>query len=127
MIYEIRTYIPVNGRADAMRARFLNHVAKEFFPKYGIELVAVFTPQDVSDRRLIYITRFSNEGHRASAWKAFSGDPDWAAIKKESETEGPLLESQQINILTSAMAGLADGHQIDQHHAERRLRQRSSK
>ncbi len=62
MIYEIRTYIPVNGRADAMRARFLNHVAKEFFPKYGIELVAVFTPQDVSDRRLIYITRFSNEG-----------------------------------------------------------------
>jgi len=112
MIYEIRTYIPVNGRADAMRARFLNHVAKEFFPKYGIELVAVFTPQDVSDRRLIYITRFSNEGHRASAWKAFSGDPDWAAIKKASETEGPLLESQQINILTSAMAGLADGHQM---------------
>lgn len=106
MIYEIRTYIPVSGGEDAMRARFLNHVAKKFFPKHGIDLVAVFTPQEVSDGRLIYITRFPGEQERASAWKVFSADADWAGIKKASESDGPLLESQQINILTPAIAGL---------------------
>jgi hypothetical protein len=106
MIYEIRTYTPVKGRAAAMRARFLEHVAKEFFPKHGIELVAVFTPQDVSDERLVYVTRFSGEQTRAAAWQAFSSDADWAQIKKASEAEGPLLETQQVSILTPAMAGL---------------------
>jgi len=89
-----------------MRARFLEQVAKIFFPKHGIELVAVFTPLDISDGRLVYVTRFLNEQARAAAWQAFSADADWAGIKKASEAEGPLLESQHVSILTPAMAGL---------------------
>lgn len=106
MIYEIRTYNAVKGRAAAMRNRFLTHVAKTFFPRHGIDLVAVFTPQDVSDERLVYVTRFPSEQARAAAWQSFSADADWAEVKKTSEAEGPLLESQEICILTSAMAGL---------------------
>lgn len=106
MIYEMRTYVPVKGRSAEMRTRFTTHVAQEFFPRHGIELVAAFVPQDATDERLVYITRFSNEDARAAAWQAFSSDAGWKAVKAASEVNGPLLESQDVQVLTPAMTSL---------------------
>jgi hypothetical protein len=41
LIYEIHVYEAADGKADAMRARFVNEVASKFFP-HGIELVGLF-------------------------------------------------------------------------------------
>ena len=60
MIYEIRVYEAAEGKADAMRRRFLEIVAAKFFPRHGIELIGAFTSQ-TEDGRLTYMTRFADE------------------------------------------------------------------
>jgi hypothetical protein len=108
LIYEIRVYEAAEGRADAMRRRFLDNVAAKFFPRHGIELLGVFTAP-VEDGRLTYMTRFADEDARKKAWAAFGADPEWAALKAASETDGPLLKNQVVSVLSPAMTGLPLG------------------
>jgi hypothetical protein len=108
LIYEIRVYEAVEGRADAMRRRFADNVATRFFPRHGIELLGVFTAP-VEDGRLTYMTRFADEDARKQAWASFSADPEWGALKAASEPDGPLLKSQTISVLSPAVAGLLLG------------------
>jgi hypothetical protein len=105
LIYEIRIYEAADGKANAMRRRFLDIVAIKFFPRHGIELIGAFTAQ-TEDGRLTYMTRFVDEDARKKAWAAFSADEEWAAAKTASETDGPLLKSQSISVLSPATAGL---------------------
>ncbi len=104
MIYEIRIYEATEGRADAMRKRFLDVVAPKFFPRHGIELVGAFVAPE-EDGRLTYITKFASEEARKVAWAAFGADSEWAAAKKASEVDGPLLKSQIVSVLLPAFAG----------------------
>ena len=104
MIYEIRIYEAAEGCAAAMRRRFLNEVAAKFFPRHGIELLGAFTNPD-DDGRLTYMTRFADEDARKRAWASFGADPEWAAVKAASETNGPLLKSQVVSVLSPALAG----------------------
>jgi len=108
LIYEIRVYEAVEGRADAMRRRFRDNVATRFFLRHGIELLGVFTAP-VEDGRLTYMTRFTDEDARKKAWASFAADPEWAAVKAASETGGPLLKSQTVSVLSPAIAGLPLG------------------
>jgi hypothetical protein len=108
VIYEIRVYEAVEGCATAMRRRFLDEVAKKFFPRHGIELLGAFTAP-TEDGRLTYMTRFADEDARKKAWAAFGADPEWAAVKAASEVNGPLLKSQQVSMLSPAAAGLLLG------------------
>lgn len=108
VIYEIRVYEAVEGRAAAMRQRFLDEVAVKFFPRHGIELLGAFTAP-VDDGRLIYMTRFPDEDARKLAWASFGADPEWAAVKAASETNGPLLKNQVVSVLSPAAAGLLLG------------------
>ena len=108
LIYEIRVYEAAEGRADAMRRRFCDHVAAKFFPRHGIELVGVFTAP-AEDGRLTYMTRFADEDARKKAWAAFGADPEWVALKAASETNGPLLKNQVVSVLSPAMTGLPLG------------------
>lgn len=104
MIYEIRVYEAAEGRAEAMRKRFKEVVAAKFFPRHGIELVGAFVAPE-EDGRLTYITKFSSEDARKAAWAAFGADSEWAAAKKASETDGPLLKNQIVSVLSPAFAG----------------------
>ena len=108
MIYEIRVYEAAEGRAEAMRRRFRDHVATRFFPRHGIELVGAFTAT-TEDGRLTYMTRFVDEDARKKAWAAFAADPEWAAVKAASETGGPLLKNQIVSVLAPAITGLPLG------------------
>src|SRR3954471_9466661 len=105
LIYEIRVYEAAEGKADAMRRRFLEVVAPKFFPRHGIELIGTFKSQ-TEDGRLTYMTRFADEDARKKAWAAFGADADWVAAKTASETGGPLLKSQAISVLSPATASL---------------------
>jgi hypothetical protein len=105
LIYEIRVYEAAEGRTEAMRRRFCDHVATKFFPRHGIEFVGAFTAP-VEDGRLTYMTRFASEDARKKAWAAFAADPEWAAVKVASETDGPLLKSQTVSVLSPALPGL---------------------
>lgn len=104
MVYEIRVYEAVEGRAEAMRKRFKDVVVAKFFPRHGIELVGAFVAPE-EDGRLTYITKFSSEEARKAAWAAFGADSEWAAAKKASEVDGPLLKNQTVSVLSPAFAG----------------------
>ena len=108
MIYEIRVYEAAEGCAAAMRRRFLDEVATRFFPRHGIELLGAFTAP-VEDGRLTYMTRFADEDARKKAWASFAADAEWAALKAATETNGPLLKSQVVSLLSPAAAGLLLG------------------
>jgi hypothetical protein len=108
LIYEIRVYEAVEGKADAMRRRFLDVVAARFFPRHGIDLIGAFTAP-TEDGRLTYMTRFADEDARKKAWAAFGADQEWAAAKTASETDGPLLKSQVISVLSPAATSLLLG------------------
>ena len=92
MIFEWKEYKAVDGAAKAMKDRFTTHTLR-FFKRHGIDVVGVYSdPADSS--RLYYLTRFADDESRQKAWKAFQADPEWQAIKRDSETNGPLLASQ---------------------------------
>ncbi|MEH2514378.1 hypothetical protein V1291_005732 [Nitrobacteraceae bacterium AZCC 1564] len=107
MIYEIRVYEAVEGKAEAMRARFKTEVVPRL-PKHGIELLGVFEAP-AEDGRLTYMTRFKSEDDRTKAWAAFGADPEWRTIKAASETNGPLLKNQSVSVLSPKVAGLLLG------------------
>jgi hypothetical protein len=107
VIYEIRVYEAVDGKAAAMKARFKNEVVKRF-PSHGIELVGVFESATEASR-LTYLTRFKSEDDRNKAWAAFGADPEWRVVKAASEVNGPLLRSQTVSVLLPAVAGLLLG------------------
>jgi hypothetical protein len=105
VIYEIRTYEAAEGKAAAMRDRFISVVASRFFPRHGIELLGAFVAP-TEDGRFTYMTRFASEEARKKAWDAFAADSEWAKVKAETEKGGPLLKNQSISILSPAIAGL---------------------
>jgi NIPSNAP protein len=105
MIYEIRIYEAAEGKAAALRARFIDQVASKFFPRHGIELLGAFVGP-TEDGRLTYMTRFDSEEARKKAWAAFAADPEWAKVKSASETDGALMKSQAISVLSPAISGL---------------------
>jgi hypothetical protein len=107
LIYEIRIYEAAEGKAEAMRARFKEHVVPRL-PRHGIELLGVFEAL-ADDGRLTYLTRFNSEDDRTKAWAAFGADEEWRAIKAASERNGPLLENQTVSVLSPAVAGLLLG------------------
>jgi len=97
MIFEWRTYQAAEGTAAAMKERFMNHTLR-FFAKHGIGIVGVYSdPADPA--KLYYLTQFQTDEQRQAAWKAFQGDPEWQAIKRDSESSGPLVAAQSTILL----------------------------
>jgi hypothetical protein len=103
MIYEMRIYEHVEGRAEAVRKRFVDEVVPRL-PKHGIELLGVFAAPE--DKKLTYLTRFKDENARKAAWASFSADPEWKAVKAASETNGPLIAKQIVTVMDPIVAGL---------------------
>lgn len=104
MVFELRIYEPADGRAEALRLRFELEVVPRF-AYHGIELLGAFTSPDAPGR-LTYLTRFNDEGARKRAWASFGADPEWAAVKKASEVDGPLMKNQTISLLEPLLPDL---------------------
>lgn len=103
MLYEMRVYEHVEGRAEAVRQRFEGEVIPRL-SKHGIELLGVFVEPQAGN--LTYLTRFADEAARKAAWASFSADPEWKAIKVASEADGPLIARQVATVLNPAVSGL---------------------
>lgn len=103
MIYEMRVYEHVEGRADQVRERFEAEVAPRL-PNHGVELLGVFTDADTG--MLTYLTRFESEEARDAAWASFGADEGWKSAKAASEVDGPLIARQHKTVLKPAMRGL---------------------
>jgi hypothetical protein len=91
MIEELRHYVATPGKRDALIARFKNNTLA-IFKKHGITVTAFWTVPAEPDT-LYYLCRFADAAACDAAWKTFFADPDWAAVRAESERDGPLVAS----------------------------------
>jgi hypothetical protein len=88
MIYELRTYVAVQGRMSALNKRFAG-VTIDAFRRHGIEVVGFWTNLvgGASDE-LIYMLGYESFADYERKWAAFGADPDRIAKFAESEKDG---------------------------------------
>ena len=89
MSYELRIYHANPGKIDALLARFRDHTV-EMFARHGIESIGYWVD---SENRLDLIYVVKHSGEPAANWQRFVADPEWVAVKAESEIDGGLVAS----------------------------------
>ena len=99
-VYELRTYHLNEGKLPLILNRFRTKET-ELFERHGMHPVAYWTPVDepLAGRTLIYIVRHRNRGAAAESWKAFGADPEWVALKAESEKDGAFVKLHESTFL----------------------------
>ena len=100
MIYELRTYTAMPGRREAVLARFREHTMR-IFPRHGIEVIGFWVPEigPGTQRELLYICAYADLGARQKAWESFRADPEWTAVRNETEKDGPIVSEVDVKIL----------------------------
>lgn len=92
-VYELRIYTAHPGKLPNILARFRDHTTK-LFEKHGMQNVGYFTPLDSADgagETLVYVLEHASRDAAKASWSAFVADPDWKAVAKESEANGPIV------------------------------------
>jgi hypothetical protein len=101
--FEMRTYHAAPGKLEALHARFRNFTNK-LFVKHGMQMVGYWVPMNKegqSENTLVYILAFPSREARDKAWKEFSDDLDWHAVKVETEKNGRLVEKVDSVFMTA--------------------------
>lgn len=100
MLYELRTYHVVPGKLPAVNDRFERQTLP-LFAKHGINPVGFWTTYiGPSANTLTYILAWDSLGDRETIWNGFASDPDWLAVRVETERDGALIERAENSIMT---------------------------
>ncbi|GBD35948.1 hypothetical protein HRbin36_01064 [bacterium HR36] len=94
-VFELRIYTAELGRLEALHERFRHHTMK-LFAKHGMVNLAywgLLPGQKEADRKLIYLLVHKSVEAAKESFAAFSKDPEWQRVRKESEEKagGPLV------------------------------------
>ena len=100
MIYELRIYHAMPGRLPDLLARFQNHTL-QLWEKHGIRQAGFWTTLiGESESNLTYLLAWNSMADRQERWSAFLADPEWIAIKTETESDGQLVQNISSELLT---------------------------
>jgi hypothetical protein len=92
MIYELRVYDCVPGRLPALLKRFETRTL-ELWRKHGIRQAGFFTTVvGESNQQLTYLLAWESLAEREKKWNAFIADPEWIAVRAETEKDGAIVE-----------------------------------
>jgi len=123
-IYEFRTYKLHAGKLEAFKKRF-NEGSIPFFEKHGVKLHAFFevgkVPEDAVEEHsaggivlpavgtefgqdeVAYIVSFESLEVRDAIWRQFVADPEWHALRVESEkVYGAIVAEEHTVVLTTS-------------------------
>lgn len=92
-VYELRTYVCVPGKLDALKERFEGDTIR-IFERHGIRNLGYWTPTDAesSSTTLIYLLEHPSREAAEEAWRSFRTDPEWREVASESRLrEGQIL------------------------------------
>jgi hypothetical protein len=89
-VFELRTYTTVEGRLDALNARFRNHTVK-LFEKHGMTNIGYFVPMD-KPNTLVYLLAHSSRDAAKKSFDEFRKDPEWIKARDASEKDGKIVE-----------------------------------
>ena len=98
MIYELRTYYIMPGKMPDIQNRFANHTLG-FFERHGVQVVGFWTELVGQNDTLVYITAFESMADREEKWNAFMSDPEWLAVRAETEKDGQIVARVENRIL----------------------------
>ncbi|NEQ21904.1 MAG: NIPSNAP family protein [Microcoleus sp. SIO2G3] len=99
MIYELRIYHAMPGQLPALLSRFQNHTL-QIWEKHGIRQAGFWTTLiGESESRLTYLLAWDSMAERQERWSAFLTDPEWIAIKSETEKESQLVQNISSELL----------------------------
>jgi hypothetical protein len=89
MIYELRRYVPVQGKAAAMAARFRDHTGP-LLTKLGKRVIACWEAADGSGE-VWYVIGYESLEDCKQTTAAFLASPDWQRAKALTEADGPIV------------------------------------
>jgi len=100
-VYELRTYTAVEGKLDAVNARFRDHT-RRIFERHNMKNVGYWTPLEgpTAGNTLVYILEHASREEARKSWAAFRTDPAWLKAKAETEAAGPIVAKVESVFLT---------------------------
>ena len=93
-VYELRIYHLHPGKLPLILDRFRTKETA-IFKRLGMHPIAYWTPTmddtnaEPAGSTLIYIVRHKSREAAREAWAKFKVDPEWVALKAETEKDGP--------------------------------------
>jgi hypothetical protein len=92
-VFELRLYHVNEGKMDALKARFRDHV-DALFGKHHMRSIGYWQPQDApsSQNLLVYLLEHPSRQDAEKNWAEFQADPEWKKVKADSEVNGPLVD-----------------------------------
>ncbi len=99
-VYELRTYHLNPGKLPLILERFRTK-ERAIFVRCGMHPVAYWTVLDGpalepgGGGTLIYIVRHKSRAAADASWAQFKVDPEWVALKAESEKDGAFVVKQE--------------------------------
>lgn len=92
-VYELRTYHLNEGKEAAILARFRTK-ERAIFARCGMHGVAYWTPTEepLAGRTLVYMLRHKSREAAKESWAKFQADPEWVALKAETEKDGAFVK-----------------------------------
>ena len=97
LVYELRHYVPNEGKAEALAERF----QKLVFPlieKHGLKLKDYWVSADGSGE-IWYVMAWESEDAIKKGWDLFRDDHKWTEGKAASEVDGVLVASSRSIVL----------------------------
>jgi len=99
MIYELRIYRCVPGRLPALLKRFETYTLR-IWEKHGIRQAGFWTTMiGESNQVLTYLIAWESLAEREKKWSAFIADPEWIAVRAETEKDGQIVSTLSNAIL----------------------------
>jgi hypothetical protein len=97
MLYEYRRYHVAPGRMAELVDRMCNETSR-FLTQYGIRLVGAWTTVIGNTNDLHFMLAWTDLEERQDRWRAFTKDPAWHAVLRESDGDGKIREYGQNEI-----------------------------
>jgi len=100
-VYELRIYHLNDGKQPLILDRFRSKETA-IFARYGMHGVGywVATDDPLAGRTLIYLLRHKSRAAATESWAKFSADPEWMALKAESEKGGAFVKLHESTFMT---------------------------
>jgi hypothetical protein len=99
MIHELRIYHCVSGRLPDLLKRFETYTLK-MWQKHGIRQAGFWTVViGPSNHDLYYLLEWESLAERERKWAAFGSDPEWLAVRAQTESNGAIVSSVENMIL----------------------------
>jgi heme-degrading monooxygenase HmoA len=86
MIHQLRIYEIFDRNKDAFHARFRDHAAR-LMRQHGFRIVDMWESRGDRRTEFVYLLEWADEAERDARWRAFMGDPEWSAIKRETSAQ----------------------------------------